>query len=310
MQIDKQILEKLGITKTNSDVPKTLHERIEQEKKLELEMIRSGINRFHKTINKTKEKLNKDGHPRETSESVTIYGQQLAQSGLEPMCIAINEYFMKAFDGHATKYASEAIILSKCIPTKDIDIESNHPSYLDRWSAISFITLKSVLDSITIGSTQAKAIIKISSSIEDEARGLYFKERDSKTYTQTVDWLKSKNNYRHKRKVFMYAMNKHELEFKGFDKEDKIKLGKLLLEFLVKYTGFVQLINKVKGNKMYKHVEATAKTLEWIENKKFHSEILKPFKLPMIIRPKRWVNPYSGGYYIKELRPQELKHAL
>ena len=26
----------------------------------------------------------------------------------------------------------------------------------------------------------------------------------------------------------------------------------------------------------------------------------------MLVKPKTWENPYSGGYYIKDLRPKEL----
>jgi hypothetical protein len=47
--------------------------------------------------------------------------------------------------------------------------------------------------------------------------------------------------------------------------------------------------------------------MEWIEQKKLHAEILKPFREPMVIAPKRWDNnPYSGGYVIKDLRPAQL----
>ena len=53
-------------------------------------MIRSGIRRFHKTVDKSKAKISeKTGKPRETNESTTIYGQVLIQSGLEPMNEAI-----------------------------------------------------------------------------------------------------------------------------------------------------------------------------------------------------------------------------
>ena len=312
MHISKEILEKLGVkTKETSNVPVTLHEAIQAEKKLEMEMIKKGIDRFHKSINKTKSKKNKKEKPRETTESVTVYGQQLAQEGLEPMNEAINDYFIKAFDGHAKKYATEAKVLSQCIPVKEI--ENNKP---ERWNAISFITLKAVLDSITVGSTQTKSILKIANSVEDEARLGYFREQDTKTYKQTKEWLKnnSKKNYRHNRKVYAYAMNKHELEWNGFSKEEKVKLGKLLLELLIKYTGFVTYTQKTikngKDYRVYKYVQVTPKTLEWIEKKKIHSEILKPFRLPMIIKPKQWSNPYDGGYYIKELRPKELGATL
>ena len=245
MEIDAKILEKFGILKNSKNVPSTLHEKIEAEKTIELAMIKSGIKRFHKTIHKARAKVaEKTGKPRETNESTTIYGQVLIQSGLEPLCEALNKYFLEAFDGHAKTYATEATLLSKCIPIQEI--ANDNP---ERWSGIAFITLKAVLDSITVSSTQTKAVLKIASAIEDEARLLYFKESDNKNYTQTKEWLKTKNNYRHKRKVFQYAMNRHSLEYSGWSKEEKVKLGKLLLELLAKTTGFIKLTKTfaVKG---------------------------------------------------------------
>ena len=155
-------------------------------------------------------------------------------------------------------------------------------------------------------------MLKIASAIEDEARLLYFKETDNRTYSQTKEWLKTKNNYRHKRRVFNYAMNKHSLEYSGWSKEEKVKLGKLLLELLAKSTGFIKLTKQyaVKGKSIV-YVQATQKTIDWIEKKKIHAEILKPFREPMVVKPKEWeLNPYSGGYYIKDLRPAELGATL
>ena len=253
------------------------------------------------------EKEKKDGKPRELSESVTVYGQELAKGGLLPMCEAIEKYFKFATDGHATKFASEAIILSKCIPLKELENEDT-----ERWSSIAFICLKSVLDSITVGATQTKAILKIASAVEDEARLIYFEDQKQDVFRRTKIWLQrnNKRNYRHKRKIFMHAMKKNELEWKGFAKEEKVKLGKLLLELLIDHTGLVEFSVKQYGEKTHKFVKVTPKTLEWIEKKIIHSEILKPIKLPMIIEPKNWGTAYDGGYYIKELRPKELSAPL
>ena len=304
MEIDAKILEKFNILKKNENVPSTLHEKIEAEKQLEMAMIKSGIKRFHKTINKARAKVKeKDGKQRETTESTTVYGQVLIQSGLEPMNVAINKYFTEAFDGHAKRYATEATLLAKCLPIKEVENDND-----ERWASLSFIALKAVLDSITVSSTQTKAVLKIAGAVEDEARLLYFRESDNKTYSQTKEWLKTKNNYRHKRKVFQYAMNKHQLEYAGWSKEEKVKLGKLLLELLASTTGFVKLTKTYTlKNKSIVYVQATDKTMEWIEQKKIHAEILKPFREPMLVKPKTWdENPYSGGYYIKDLRPKEL----
>lgn len=304
MDIDAKILEKFNILKKDQDVPSTQHEKIEAEKTLELAMIKSGIKRFHKTVNKARAKVaEKTGKPRETNESTTIYGQVLVQQGLEPMNMALEKYFTEAFDGHAKRYATEATLLAKCIPIQEVDNDNS-----ERWSSISFITLKAVLDSITVSSTQTKSVLKIASAVEDEARLLYFRESDKKTYSQTKEWLKTKNNYRHKRKVFQYAMNKHQLEYAGWSKEDKVKLGKLLLELLASTTGLIKLTKTyAQKNKSIVYVQATEKTMEWIEQKKIHAEILKPFREPMVVVPKLWDNnPYSGGYFIKDLRPTQL----
>lgn len=315
MEIDAKILEKFNILKKNENVPSTLHEKIEAEKQLELAMIKSGIKRFHKTIEKARatkaEKRNKEGKlvlkDRETSESTTVYGQVLIQRGLEPMNEAINKYFIEAFDGHAKRYATEATLLAKCLPIKEVQNDND-----ERWASLSFISLKAVLDSITVSSTQTKAVLKIAGAVEDEARLLYFRESDNKTYSQTKEWLKTKNNYRHKRKVFQYAMNKHQLEYAGWSKEEKVKLGKLLLELLASTTGLVKLTKTyTHKNKSIVYVQATDKTMEWIEQKKIHAEILKPFREPMLVKPKTWdENPYSGGYYIKDLRPKELSSTV
>ena len=103
-------------------------------------------------------------------------------------------------------------------------------------------------------------------------------------------------------------MNKHQLEYAGWSKEEKVKLGKILLEMLASSTGFIKLTKTyAMKNRTIVYVQATEKTMEWIENKKIHTEILKPFREPMLVKPKDWdENPYSGGYYIKDLRPKEL----
>lgn len=309
MYISKQNLEKLGIKNvTPVKVPETKHDSLQTQKDLEVQMMLKGVHRQRKAVIKAKsKKRDKDNKPRETTESVTIYGQQLVQEGLLPMTTAINNYYVSAVKGEARKLATEVILLTKCLPIHQLENES-----AERWDAIAFITLKSVLDSITVGSTQNKAVIKIAGAIEDEARLAYFKDTDKKTYQRTKEWLNKnkKRNYSHNRRVFRHAMNRHNLEWQGFTNEEKVKLGKLLLELLIIHTGLVEFSNKVIKNKVYKYVKVTPKTLNWIEKKKISSEVLKPFKLPMIVEPQDWTTPYNGGYYIKQLRPPELMRAL
>nr|ANO58088.1 RNA polymerase [uncultured Alphaproteobacteria bacterium] len=276
------------------------YEKVEAEKKLEQDMVRRGVYRFHKNINKSKakkqEKRGKDGKlvlkDKEPTESTTIYGQHLLQEAIEPVSIEIEKYFKDAFNGHSKKYAKSAELLCKCIPIKELE----NPSH-NKWDAISLIALKAVLDSITIGCTQTKATIKIGNSLEDESRLLFFKESDSKTYSKTKHYLKTRNDYRYKKKVYSYAMNKAELEWGDWLKADKVQLGFTLLDLVIRGTGLVKLQRRVEGSERTPiYVECTQKTMDWIEKKKLHSEALKPMRTPMIIKPKEWSNPFDGGY--------------
>ena len=108
---------------------------------------------------------------------------------------------------------------------------------VSKWSSVSLIALKTVLDSITTGCTQTKASVKIGNSLEDEARLLFFQENDAKTYSRTKQWLKSKNNYRYKKRIYVYAMNKHNLEFGVWAKQDKIHLVMTLIYLIMVATG-------------------------------------------------------------------------
>ena len=284
------------------------YERLEEEKQLEQKMLQNGIDRFHKQINKSKSNKKDDGKDKEPTESTTIYGQHLLQEAISPVNIEVEKYFKEAFNGHSKKYAKSAELLTKCIPIKELENPSS-----DKWGAVSLIALKAILDSITRGSTQTKTTVKIGNSLEDEARLLFFQENDSKTYSATKHWLKNKNDYRYKKKVYVYAMNKHDLEYGHWSKVEKVQLGFTLIDLIIKSTGLVKLQRRVEGRRNSPvYVEATEKTMEWIKKKKLHSEALKPMRTPMIIKCREWSNPYDGGYITHSYQSitKEKKNAL
>jgi len=275
---------------------KTGYERVEAERELELKMVRRGVRRFNKNVNKSKALRNElTGKEKEATESTTLYGQHLLQEAITPVNLEIEKYFTEAFNGHSKKYAKAAELLTKCIPIKELENPSEK-----KWNSVSLIALKVILDSITIGCTQTKATIKIGNSLEDESRLLFFSENDSKTYSLTKQYLKTRNDYRYKRKVYAYAMGKSKLEYGSWSKVEKVQLGYTLIDLIIRATGIVKLQRRLEGKENSPiYVEATEKTMEWVRLKKLHSEILKPMRTPMLILPKEWTTPFDGGYLTK-----------
>lgn len=285
---------------------KTGVNRIEEERQLEQQSLINGRSRFHKEITNSRQKYI-NGKQKEPTESTTIYGQQLLQKYIQPLNELIDRFFSLSFDkGRATKYADTAQLLAQCIPIKEIENKDNK-----KWSAISLIALKTVLDTITTKCTQTKSSVKIGNSLEDEARLLYFKENASKTFSKTKFWLKSKNNYRYKKRVYVYAMNKHKLEFGNWSKVQKVKLGLNLIYFIIEATGLVKLQKHVEGKlNTPVYVEPTEATMIWIKGKVAHSEALKPMRMPMLVKPREWTTPYNGGYLTHSFKIKEKNNAL
>ena len=283
------------------------YERVEQEKKNEQKMLIDGRNRFHKEITTSRLK-SLNGKQKEPTESTTIYGQQLLQEGIERLNKAIDKFVSEVFSktSSSKKYATSATYLVKCIPVQELEKKD-----VSKWSSVSLIALKTVLDSITTGCTQTKASVKIGNSLEDEARLLFFQENDAKPYSRTKQWLKSKNNYRYKKRIYVYAMNKHNLEFGVWAKQDKIHLGMTLIYLIMVATGgaengLIKLQKKSEGRLHTPiYVQATKKTMNWIEKKKLHSEALKPMRMPMLVRPREWTNPFDGGYLTHSFKIME-----
>ncbi len=92
-------------------------------------------------------------------------------------------------------------------------------------------------------------------------------------------------------------MGKSNLEYGHWSKIEKVQLGMTLLDLVIRATGLVKLQRRVEGRRNSPvYVEATEKTMEWIDKKKLHSEALKPMLTPMLIKPKNWSSPYDGGY--------------
>ena len=140
-----------------------------------------------------------------------------------------------------------------------------------------------------------------------EAKITIFKDEEKDKYNQIARRLVDKNipqtsnKYRHKKKVWTYCMNKHNLQFDDWSKENQLHLGVKIVSYCEKL-GLVKHQNR-KSNKIKTicYVEATPKIIEEIKNFNIKNEALYPKYLPMLMPPRDWdENPFVGGYYGKK----------
>ena len=149
--------------------------------------------------------------------------------------------------------------------------------------------------------------VKIANSLEKESRITSFQTKDNPTFTKIAKRMASsksipmtENKYVYKKNVWVYYMNKANLEFAKWDKVERVHLGTKCIE-LASILGLVTCqTRKVARNKSIKYVEATSKLMNDIQKFNMSNEALHPEFMPMLMPPKEWSNFFDGGYYGKK----------
>lgn len=165
------------------------------------------------------------------------------------------------------------------------------------------LTIRSILDSVSIREKLTSAALSIANLIEDELRFRAFAEEKPALYRWSVNKLKASPNNHYRRTVMTYTMNAQGVAWNDWPKKDKVYLGIKLIEILVATTGMVRKVDISNGSKNTTTlIEATEDTLAWLHEENSRVEALMPTHLPTIIPPKPWTTPFDGGYWSGRVR--------
>ena len=166
--------------------------------------------------------------------------------------------------------------------------------------------LKNVIDGISGEITINKLSIQIATGLMHEARITQFKEQNKDSFNKTSRKLAGKNipqnanRYQYKSRVWTYMMKRNGLRFDDWTNIEKLHLGVKMISYLEKL-GLVKHQNrKHRKDKTVTYIEATPKIIEEIRNFNIKNEALFPKYLPMLMPPRDWSNPFTGGYYGKK----------
>lgn len=106
------------------------------------------------------------------------------------------------------------------------------------------------------------------------------------------------------RGLFRYARSRG-VAMQAWDRKALIKFGCLMLEILIHSTGIVEIsreTTKRRGQiRTHRYIVATQETQDYIKKSHATSELLRPFWLPCVEKPKPWTGLWSGGYHNLEV---------
>ena len=92
-------------------------------------------------------------------------------------------------------------------------------------------------------------------------------------------------------------MNEDGYKHLVWNDDERIHTGLKLIDIVIKTTGLVKHRVYFSGNRRFSLIEATPKTLTWIQNFNKENEVRNPRYGSTIIPPKKWTSMWGGGYY-------------
>lgn len=233
------------------------------------------------------------------AESRTSYGRFLVKAGIQPVSDAVMEYYNRAASGKAGRKSTGAKRIA--------DIVDAYGDTERACDTIAFITMKSLIDTVSMDVKAQTAAIQIGGQLEDECRFAAFREENKPLYDTLTKNLDGRTkSQHHKREVMRRSMSKAESKegteyFQKWGLSDRLQIGMVLIEIAIDATGVASLRQVNEGrNKTSYYIQPTKDTLEWIKARGEHDAVLCPAWMPCVIPPREWSTPYDGGYHTDE----------
>lgn len=254
------------------------------EKQIELEkiMTQRSIDEYNRELERAKQSDN---------FGVTPVANQLLSRILESFTQAIKDYLKEYSKGRAVRSTVAAEVIGRL----DTDLTA-------------YISSKIILNMI-YSSIQVQQVYKaIGQGLEDELKMQECQDENSYYYkTIQQDLNKRGTNLKRKKNITTGVFNKR----LGFHTDrwtltEKFQAGLVLTNLFVESTRLVEFQDGFKGKKRIRFLIPTETLTAWVEDMNNKLEVLQPFYLPMVCKPKEWTNVFDGGYISPYLKRNKL----
>ena len=254
------------------------------KKQLELEQSIFSISGYNKLSRNNK--LREKGR-----ESETPYARNMIEAGLDALTKALKLYVEQSMTGQAGVRAIAAKYIAQF---PDLDV-------------VSFIAFKVIIDNTSLEKPTTTVAINIGQMLEDEMRYTIFEQLDPKYFKNIKRHTRDTNHTGYKKNMVRTHMSKKGIEFETWKKEDKIKIGLVLIDLVMINVGMVKMFNKRVGKSLLSCLVFTEVAMKWIQKGRANRIAAYPQYLPCFDKPKEYTTLSDGGYYTERLRTNAIK---
>lgn len=127
-------------------------------------------------------------------------------------------------------------------------------------------------------------------------------------YRKVSRQLARSTSAQHRLGVVRHVLDKYSLRTVEWSKKDLIFLGSALIDFVLESTDLFDVRwDREAGGKTPRYIAFKPETVEWLEKSHARCALLSPIHIPMVVPPRDWNSPFSGGYRTTLLRPRLIK---
>lgn len=244
---------------------------IKKQIELEKRMTQLSVDKFRMEL----EKNNRQGNFSNT------------KSGNVLLSLILNDY-IKAIQNYLDNYAKGNAIRSTVAAEVITRLGADTAGY---------ISAKIILNWLRENTVQA--IYKaIGQALEDEFKMRSYRKENKHYYDSIQKDLNSRGAKANRKKVITVNVFNNKLDFhlEKWTVTQKIQTGMVLVNLFINSTGLVIFQDTFKGKRQVRSIAPTPELRKCVENINTKLEVLEPFFLPMVCKPKDWTGLFDGGY--------------
>lgn len=165
--------------------------------------------------------------------------------------------------------------------------------------ASALIAVRTVLDQLAMKKKLTAMAMQVGARIEDELRLKQFKKQDPEGYKRAQRQVQQSQNYRYQHRVLVVLMKECELvaNWVGWKPSLRLGVGMHLIELMMQRTDL--LVRREWQGHIF--VSASEQLLDSLVKQDERLEVLHPWFLPTLEKPKMWNDAEHGGYFSYQL---------
>lgn len=175
---------------------------------------------------------------------------------------------------------------------------------LMRAEQVAYITARHGVNSCTRHVSMANLARQVAEALRDHLNYDAIKKNEPAYFQSLMKANKKAGNYSKTwRTKVRRAMKAVEKLLVTWSVNDAIQIGTKCLEMLVDAVPDLFTIEREPNPKTGRQelvLRPTQKLVEWLESQHARCELLNPIHMPMVVEPKPWTSPFSGGYLVNK----------